>query len=144
MSWPNVKAQNGWLALDRNGNGTIDDFTELFGNLTAQPSSATPNGYLALAVFDDPNNGGNGNRAIDPGDSVYPYLRVWIDENHNGVSEPGELHTLSELGIFQIDLEYYPTPYVDENGNVFRYRSQIEDSAGKRHDMCYDFYVKIK
>jgi len=114
ISWTDATWRNGWLALDRNGDGTIDDFTELFGNYTAQPRSKSPNGFLALAVFDDPANGGNGNGAIDPGDSVYSRLRVWIDANHNGYSEPNELHTLQELGIFKIGLTYRDTPFVDQ------------------------------
>ena len=53
MSWPEANFRNGWLALDRNGDGQITDFTELFGNATAQPKSDDPNGYRALAVFDE-------------------------------------------------------------------------------------------
>ncbi len=144
MSWTDPNWHNGWLALDRNGDGTIDDFTELFGNYTPQPPSSTPNGFLALAVYDDPANGGNGNGVIDPGDSVYSRLRVWIDANHNGYSEPNELHTLQSLGIAKIGIEYHETPFVDQYGNRFRYKGSIWDSNGKERDACYDVFLQIQ
>jgi hypothetical protein len=65
-SWTDKNYSNAWLVLDRNGNGVIDDAAELFGNLTPQPDGPNHNGYKALAVFDDPKNGGNGNGRIDP------------------------------------------------------------------------------
>ncbi len=143
MSWTDQQWRNGWLALDRNGNGTIDDFTELFGNFTPQPANVDRNGYTALAVFDEPANGGNGNGVIDSGDSIYNQLRLWIDANHNGISEAEELHTLAEMGIFRIDLKYHLSNYVDENGNQFRYRGRLWDEVGRGHDVCYDVYVTI-
>lgn len=144
MSWTDANWRNGWLSLDRNGDGTIDDFTELFGNLTAQPPSSDPNGFLALAVFDNPANGGNGNGFIDPGDSVYSHLRVWIDRNHNGLSEPNELHTLQELGIFKIGLTYRLTPFVDQYGNAFRLKGSFWDEGSNERDLCYDVVLRVQ
>lgn len=144
MSWTDANWRNGWLALDRDGDGTIDNFTELFGNYTPQPPSPSPNGFLALAVFDDPANGGNANGVIDPGDSVYPRLRVWIDANHNGYSEPNELHTLASLGIAKIGLTYHDTPYVDQYGNSFRYKGSFWDQNGNQRTACYDVFLVIQ
>jgi len=144
MSWTDQIWRDGWLALDRNGNGNIDDFTELFGNMTPQPPSKAPNGFLALAVFDDPANGGNDNGVIDPGDAVYQHLRVWIDANHNGISEPNELYTLQDLGVFKIDLRYHSTPFVDQYGNQFRYEGAAWDDNGHKREICYDVLLRIE
>ena len=142
MSWTDENWRNGWLALDRNGNGTIDDFTELFGNLTPQPPSKDPNGFHALAVFDDPANGGNGNGVIDPGDAVYKHLRIWIDANHNGISEPNEIHTLHELGILKIGLQYLDTPFADHYGNQFRYQGSVWGKGERERELCYDVFLQ--
>jgi hypothetical protein len=51
--------------------------------------------------------------------SVYARLRIWIDANHDDSRNPNELHTLSELGIARIDLQYRVKPKTDQYGNVF-------------------------
>jgi hypothetical protein len=133
MAWNDAAWQTGWLALDRNGNGTIDDFTELFSNVTPQPASDTPNGFAALAVFDSRDHGGNADGVIDGSDTIHARLRVWIDASHNGVSEPNELHSLQEVGIQRIGLRYHRTPFTDQYGNAFRYVGPVGtilDTAG--------------
>jgi hypothetical protein len=97
-----------------------------------QPPSEDANGFLALAVYDSPENGGNGDGFIDNQDAIFGRLLLWVDRNHNGISEPGELHSLSELGISRIDLHYDVEDRIDGNGNAFHYRARVWDAHGQR------------
>ena len=120
--------------LDRNGDGIVNSGNELFGNVTTQPTppeGQERNGFLALAVFDTPTQGGNGDGTITPMDSVFSRLRLWRDANHDGVSQPYELRTLEAAGITKISLRYTESRRTDEFGNQFRFKGKalITDPA---------------
>ncbi|MGA8489091.1 MAG: hypothetical protein WB711_01630 [Terriglobales bacterium] len=147
IAWTAPDSRNAFLALDRNHNGRIDSGKELFGNFTAQPKSDDPNGFLALAEFDKLENGGNGDGIIDEHDAVFSHLLLWIDENHDGISQPNELHQLSELGVHSLALRYSESRRTDQYGNEFRYKSAInpdpQDGHSKDGRWIYDVFFMV-
>jgi hypothetical protein len=142
-SWTAPNSGDAWLVLDVNGNGKIDSGREMLGNVFEFPKFVTMNGFEALASYDMPENGGNGDGIIDSRDAVYPKLLLWIDQNHNGIAEPGELFTLASKGILYIDLNYRSSPRRDQYGNQFRYRAKIGTAKGDgTAKYAYDVILK--
>ena len=108
------------LVLDRDGNGVIDNATELFGDLTAS------NGFEALKELDSNNDG-----VINNKDEAWSELKLWKDTQNNGVSETDELISLEDAGIEQIDLNYTNQDVTDANGNQHLQTAIVRWADGK-------------
>jgi hypothetical protein len=122
--WPSARTP--WLALDRNGNGRIDDGSELFGSGTAlADGTRAEHGFIALAELDS-----DGDRAITPADPAYFELLLWSDENQNRISEPSELTSLAARGVTRIDVDHVRAPRCDARGNCEVERATFTHGSG--------------
>ncbi len=143
VTWTARDRNEAFLTLDVNDNGRIDSGRELFGNVTLLPAGhAAVNGYAALAQYDRLEQGGNADGVIDGRDAIYRYLRLWVDRNHDGASQAGELLTLQEAGVVRIDLSYEKRMIRDRFGNVLRFwgKAWIETPHGERKIDTVDVY----
>lgn len=121
IAWTRAGVENAFLALDRNGNGQIDNGSELFGNFTPLTSGAlASNGFIALAEFDR-----NGDAVIDGRDPIWSYLLLWVDRNHDGWSTGDELAPLAASAILSLDTDYTPVGRKDQWGNHFRFQAKF-------------------
>jgi Ca2+-binding RTX toxin-like protein len=108
-----ITADDGFLVLDRNGNGTIDSGRELFGDSTPLAGGQTAeDGFAALAAEDT-----NGDGAVTAADARFTQLRVWRDLNQDGISQSNELFTLGQLGITAINVSSVERNQPVGNGN---------------------------
>lgn len=117
-----VGSEDGFLVLDRNGNGKIDNGGELFGDqVILKNGSKSTSGFEALAEIDT-----NNDNVIDVKDIQFSKLMVWTDTNQNGISEPNELSTLDKLGIVSVSLDYLEIGDVDgKTGTIISLESHV-------------------
>lgn len=109
--WP--AASTPWLALDVDGNGTIDSGRELFGSGTLLRSGKrAQHGFMALAELDD-----DGNGRIDMGDPAFSRLVLWSDHDGDRRSTFAEAQPVSQHQILSIELGYRIDRQCDARGN---------------------------
>jgi hypothetical protein len=138
ITWP-VDADNAWLALDRNGNGAIDDGSELFGNRTRLRSgSLARHGFEALAEMDE-----NGDGVLDTQDSAFFQLRLWRDITRNGVCAADELASLQSARVLSIGVEAKESRRVDRWGNEYRYRAPVSAMDAPVQRYAYDVILRV-
>lgn len=145
ITWTKRNSDTGFLVMDRNRNGKIDDGGELFGNHTdsayGEPPVENGHGFSALCEYDNADLGGNANGRIDAGDAVWSRLRIWVDRNHDGLTTPDELHTLTEADITGIDRAYDAEhPKWDKNGNLYKLRGTAYRERRNGREEAFSIY----
>jgi len=127
-----VGADDGLLVLDRNLNGTIDSGAELFGVDTPTSTGTLPtNGFIALAPLDENTDG-----FVDENDSAFASLMVWRDLNGDGISQQGELASLSSLGIARLATGHLASGIIRADGNVVAATGSYVKSDGSTGQMA--------
>jgi protocatechuate 3,4-dioxygenase beta subunit len=126
-----ISGDDAFLAVDANGNGAIDDLSELFGGLNKG------DGYAKLAAYDS-----NGDGAVNADDAGYANLLVWRDLNGDHRSEPGELMGLAQTGVASLNVDYVERPILDENGNLRLETGAATLASGQTVEMT-DVYFNV-
>ena len=135
--WPS--AATPWLALDRDGNGSIDDGGELFGSAVRLANGArAKNGFEALRELDT-----NHDRVFDANDEAFAKVVVWTDKNGDRRSTPNELQPLAEVVTFIALNDDASHRRCDTRGNCEGERSIFTTAAGKRGTVI-DVYLKMR
>ncbi len=147
IAWTEADSNDCWLAMDRNGNGLIDDGSELFGNKAQayadQRAPTALHGFEALKFLEGPSYGASyADGIIDRNDAAYSRLLLWCDANHNGVSEPGELQSVSHAGYLAFRTDYHSMGRRDPFGNLFKLRAKAVGPHGEHH--IYDVFLQSK
>lgn len=135
--WPS--AVTPWLARDVNGNGRIDDGSELFGSDTRLPDGRTAtNGFEALAALD-----GNDDGVVDAKDPAFSSLLVWRDADGDKRSTKAELEPLKAAGVTALATRFDVEPRCDARGNCERERGVFTTRAGKS-GVLVDVHLRVR
>lgn len=132
FAWSARDSDIAFIVYDANGNGAVDNGSEMFGTWGGRIS-----GFEALAEFDENYDG----ILNDEDEHAWPALQLWVDRNHNGRSEPDELSGIGTSQIEWLDLEYRMTDREDKHGNKFKYVALAGFRDGGRRPY-YDLFFR--
>lgn len=108
------------IALDLNGNGRIDDASELFGEQRGD-------GFSSLAVYDL-----NADGRIDEADPIFESLLAWRDVNQDGFSNLDEIDSLRSVGVKSIGLNAAQVSQTREGNPVTHIGSAVMSDGSSR------------
>ncbi len=126
-----LSGDDGFLAVDVDGNGKIDSINELFGG------NNKGDGFAKLASFDS-----NGDGLVNDLDSAFGQLLIWRDANGNHASDAGELMSLADAGVASLSTGYTELPQLDAQGNLHLERSTATLADGQSVAMT-DVYFNV-
>ncbi|MFT4929801.1 MAG: hypothetical protein ACI8WB_005936 [Phenylobacterium sp.] len=138
LQWVAIDGNEAFVVRDLNGNGIVDDGSELFGigtdmvqqtrplknggltpidNPSSNDSNKALNGFIALAQHDLPALGGTNDGFIAADDAIWPELALWLDLNADGISSSDEMLSLQSYGITHLDITPKENNRTDAAGN---------------------------
>ena len=126
-----LSGNDGFLAIDANGNGKVDSIAELFGG------NNKGDGFAKLAAFDS-----NGDGVVNSLDEAFGQLLIWRDSNSNHATDAGELMTLAEAGIASLNVGFTEQAQIDAQGNLHLERSAATMADGSSAAMT-DVYFNV-
>lgn len=137
-AWTAPDGEEGFLWLDLNDNKVVDSGRELFGDQTLLPSGEmSQHGFEALAAFDQEGLGGNDDGIISHEDLIWRSLRLWVDEDHDGVSQRREVRNLDAEGVVSISLDYVEARDYDPAENLHLYQGTFVKRVTRRFGPPY-------
>ncbi|UKH16512.1 calcium-binding protein [Actinobacillus pleuropneumoniae] len=121
-----LAADDGFLVLDRNQDGIINDISELFSNKNQlSDGSISAHGFATLADLDT-----NQDQRIDQNDKLFSKLQIWRDLNQNGFSEANELFSLESLNIKSLHTAYEERNDFLAGNNILAQLGKYEKTDG--------------
>jgi hypothetical protein len=144
LQWVRRGGDEGFLALDRSGNGLVDDGAELFGVGTPLELEGrnAPNGFVGLAQYDQRQLGGNDDGLITDADAIWPQLRIWVDLDADGVATYPEMRTLKSYGITALETIPKRHRYIDAAGNLIPLWAWAFQKARPGRALMVDVFFK--
>ena len=144
LQWVRRGGDEGFLAMDRRGNGLVDNGAELFGVGTPLELEGrnAPNGFVGLAQYDQRRLGGNDDGLITDADAIWPQLRIWVDLDADGVATYPEMRTLKSYGITALETIPKRRRYVDDAGNLIPFWAWAMQKARPGRTLMVDVFFK--
>lgn len=145
VQWVRPRGDEVFLAVDRNGNGIVDDGSELFGVGTPLffDGGYAPNGFVGLAQYDLPQLGGNDDGRITKADQIWTELYVWKDGNADGKSVRSEMFRPGSVDLTAFETIPKYRKYFDAAGNAIPYWGWATSRTAPKKALMVDVFFSI-